>query len=121
VPFLLLAAALPVGLTQAWMAHERRCIAYELSALDDQAALVRDEISQAHIQVEGLRSPTRTDAVAEEFGLVRAEVPPVVVAGVPAAVIAVAAEEPSSLPEWSNPRVAAASFLPFFGDGRSAR
>jgi hypothetical protein len=114
LPFLLLAAALPVGLTQAWMAHERRCIAYELSTLDDEAALVRDEISQAHIEVEALRSPTRTDTVAEELGLVRAESPPVVVAGaLDPIVIAPPSTDPA--PEWTNARVVTASFWPFGG------
>jgi len=121
LPFLLLAAALPVGLAQAWMAHERRCIAYELSTLDDQAALVRDEISQAHIEVEGLRSPTRTDAVADELGLVRAASPPVVVAGAMDALAAAPSAAADTAPEWSTARVASASFWPFGGDGSLTR
>ncbi len=120
LPFLLLAIALPVGLSQAWMAHERRCIAYDLSALDDQAALVRDEIRQAHIEVEGLRSPTRTDTVAEELGLVRAERPPVVVAGMIEAVAAAPAPADTA-PEWRRSRVVAASFWPFGADGSLGR
>ncbi|MBT3265776.1 hypothetical protein HN371_01425 [Candidatus Poribacteria bacterium] len=117
LPFLLLLTALPIGLAQSWMAHARRCVAYDLTTLDERTALVRDELSQAHIQVEGLRSPTRADTVAEELGLVRAESPPVVVAAGASDLVAEAFAEPTTDPQDAPIMVASyasvASFWPF--------
>ena len=109
LPFVLVIAALPVGLAQSWMAHERRCVAYDLGELDERMTLVRDELSEAHIAVEELRSPGRADAIAAELGLVRLEGPPVVVAGDSDKFVA---ESPASEQAWP-PSVLSASFASF--------
>jgi hypothetical protein len=126
IPFLLLLTALPIGLAQSWMAHARRCVAYDLTGLDERTALVRDELSQAHIEVEGLRSPTRADSVAAELGLVRAESPPVVVAGAATDLVvealADAEADPPDAPIVVASYASVASFWPLgAADGRQAK
>ena len=119
LPFVFLIAALPVGLAQCWMAHERRCVAYDLADLDDRMVLVRDELSEAHIAVEALRSPTRTDAIASELGLVRLEGAPVVVAGPERAFVADAADSQAGPADTGVVTASFASFGPVWPFGRA--
>ena len=70
LPFLVLAMALPVGLAQSWFGHEKREIAYDLRALETEMESIRNEIDEAHIEAEGLKSPARIDKLAGELGYV---------------------------------------------------
>ena len=78
LPFLLLALTVSIGLLQAWFAHERREIAYELRALDEEMTQIQNEIDAVHIDAERLRSPARVAELARALGFVRPEARPTV-------------------------------------------
>ena len=80
-PFLVLALVLPMGLAQAWFAHEPHEIAYDLGQIEEEARRVRDDLEAALVECESLKAPHSVAAVAVELGFERPAVPPVVIQG----------------------------------------